>query len=46
MPGRASAVLGQTVAVAGQPSQFWFMQVLYLGGALLFGYLAWREYNG
>lgn len=31
---------------ASNPSQFWFMQVLYFVGVVGFGYAAWREYNG
>ena len=43
--GRRSLVLGIRHSAAAEPSQFWFMQMLFLAAAVGFGYMAWREYN-
>jgi hypothetical protein len=43
--GRRSLVLGLRHSANSDPSQYWFMLVLFLAGALGFGYLAWREYR-
>ena len=43
--GRRSLVLGVRHSAATEPSQFWFMQVLFLAGAIGFGYLAWKRFG-
>jgi len=44
-PGRTSRILGERYSAASEPSQFWFLQTLYLAGVIGFGYMAWREFR-
>ena len=41
----SSSVLGIRHSAAAEPSQFWFMQMLFFAGAVGFGYMAWRDYT-
>jgi len=43
--GRRSLALGIRHSATAEPSQFWFMEILFIAGAAAFGYMAWREYN-
>ena len=40
---RDYAGTNQRYSAASEPSQFWFIQTLYLAGLVSFGYMAWRE---
>ena len=43
--GRTSRILGERYSMAAEPSQFWWVQVIFLVFAVTCGYLAWREYR-
>ena len=43
---RYSRMVGDSYTSTANPSQFWFVVIVYAVAAAVFGFLAWRSYHG